>query len=378
MEDVMQHYRNSLLAGCAALLAVAAQAQNPARTDARDAEARETVSEEYRQSLTYRDYLKGNDLRASELIGAQVRNPEGENLGEIKELVMASGKDMVVISVGGVLNVGDKLVAVPYEELRVSPDGNTFYVNRTKEQLEAAPAHSYERRATQPQQAAAAPAVRATDDDVGNRPAVTRETDRDTEIQREVSEAQREIQRETNEAQREIQRAANAAEREFETDSNERSADQRDVNRVERDDDANDRGDVQRESAQPSVSSNAQRPRPTAAATAATALGSGDYRGSDLIGAPVLDSTGERIAQIDDLVLSTRDNKIHAVLSVGGVAGIGAKLVSIPLADLKIVTAEDPDSLTVRVETTADQLDSKPEFRYERQVALERAAGPGA
>jgi sporulation protein YlmC with PRC-barrel domain len=376
----MQHYRISLLAGCAALLAVTAQAQNPARTDARDVDARETVSEEYRQSLTYRDYLKGNDLRASELIGAQVHNPEGENLGEIKELVMASGKDMVVISVGGVLNVGDKLVAVPYEELRVSPDGDTFYVNRTKEQLEAAPAHSYERRTTQPQQAAAAPAARATDDDVTSRAAVTRETDQDTEIQREVSEAQREIQRETNEAQREIQRAANAAERDVETDSNERSAsaDQRDVNRVERDNDANDRGDVQRESAQPSVSSSTQRPRPTAAATAATALGSGDYRGSDLIGAPVLDSTGEKIAQIDDLVLSTRDNKIHAVLSVGGVAGIGSKLVSVPLADLKIVTAEDPDSLTVRVETTADQLESKPEFHYERRVALERAAGPGA
>ena len=367
----MQHYRNSLLAGCAALLAVTAQAQNPARTDAGDADAREPVSEEYRQSLTYRDYLKGNDLRASELIGAQVRNPEGENLGEIKELVMASGKDAVVISVGGVLNVGDKLVAVPYEELRVSPDGDAFYVNRTKEQLEAAPAHSYERRTTQPQQAAAAPAARATDDDVTSRAAVTSETDRDTEIQREVSEAQREIQRETSEAQREIQRAANAAERDVETDSN-------DVNLVERDDDANDRDDVQRESAQPSVSSSAQRPRPTVAATGTTALAIGDYRGSNLIGAPVLDSTGEKIAQIDDLVLSTRDNKIHAVLSVGGVAGIGAKLVSIPLADLKIVTAEDPDSVTVRVETTADQLEGKPEFHYERQVALERAAGPGA
>ncbi len=98
--------------------------------------------------MSYRDYLRGHNLRASELIGAQVRNPDGETLGEIKELVIASGNDMIVLSVGGVLNVGDKLVAVPYEELRVSPDGETLYVNRTRGELEAAPAYSYEEKRT--------------------------------------------------------------------------------------------------------------------------------------------------------------------------------------------------------------------------------------
>lgn len=348
----MRRYTHTLLAGCAALLAFAAQAQSPPR----DSAARDSASEEYRQSLSYRDYLRGKNLRASEVIGAQVRNAEAENLGEIEDLVIASGTDMVIFSVGGVLNVGDKLVAVPYEELRVSADGDTFYVNQ--EQLEAAPVYSYEKQALQPQQSAAAPAARGGDDDGENRSAAART---ETEIQQEINEGQREIQRETNEAQREIERAANAAQRDAETSANERAANQRDAR------DADER-DAQR----PTV---AARP----AAKEPTTLGTGDYRGSDIIGAVVLDSTGEKVAEIDDLVLSRDDNKIHAVLSVGGVAGLGAKLVSVPLDDLTISpVAEDRDGLNVRIDATADQLESRPQFRYERQVALERATGPGA
>ncbi len=109
--------------------------------------------------------------------------------------------------------------------------------------------------------------------------------------------------------------------------------------------------------------------RPTPKAL--TALDRGDYRGSEIIGATVLDSTGEKVAEVDDLVVSTDDKKIHAVLSVGGVAGIGAKLISIPLDELKISpVGEDQEALNLRVEATADELESKPVFRYERQVAL--------
>jgi sporulation protein YlmC with PRC-barrel domain len=379
VEDTMQHYRHSLVAGCAALLAVTAHAQNPAR----DNDAGESVSAEYRQSLPYQEYLKGHNLRASELIGAQVRNPENENLGEIEELVIASGRDMVVLSVGGVLHVGDKLVAVPYEDLRVSADGDTFYVNRTREQLEAAPAYSFDTQEAQPARTAAAPATpaaRDTDEHVADRTAATRETaTAQTDVQKEISEGQREIQRESNEAQHEIERAANQAERDAETGA-ERTVNQRD----DRDVEAEDR-DVPRESAPTTFADGehppqtvATRPSATASATAATALGKDDYRGSNLIGASVLGSNGEKIAEIDDLVFSPADKKVHAVLSVGGVAGIGAKLVSIPLDDLKISSAEDPESVTVRVESTADQLESKPEFRYERQAALDRTSGPGA
>ena len=94
--------------------------------------------------------MKGKDLRASELVGARVRNPAGDNLGEIEEIVIPSGDQddmLVIVSVGGVLDVGDKLVALPYDDLRVSLDGDTFYFDRTEEQLKAAPAFTYEAQA---------------------------------------------------------------------------------------------------------------------------------------------------------------------------------------------------------------------------------------
>ena len=105
----MNHqYKYAALAAAMMLAWGTASAQSPARTERTD---------DYSQSLRYRDYLKGADLRASEVVGARVRNAAGENLGEIEELVIPSGDEgdmLVIVSVGGVLDVGDKLVALPY------------------------------------------------------------------------------------------------------------------------------------------------------------------------------------------------------------------------------------------------------------------------
>ena len=96
-----------------------------------------------------------------------------------------------------------------------------------------------------------------------------------------------------------------------------------------------------------------------------------DYRASDLIGATVLDDRGESVAKVDDIVVSTEDDKLHAVLAIGGFVGFGAKLITIPLDDLQITSNDD--SPQVRIAMTGEQLEqlvaSRPEFRYERQVA---------
>ena len=55
--------------------------------------------------------------RASKIIGTEVRNADGKKIGTVKDLVIddpQSGRiSQVVIAVGGVLGVGDKLFAVP-------------------------------------------------------------------------------------------------------------------------------------------------------------------------------------------------------------------------------------------------------------------------
>ena len=291
-----------------------AEAQTTARTDRAD---------DFSQSMSYATYLKGADLRASEIVGARVRNAAGENLGEIEELVIPTGDEdrmLVIVSVGGVLDVGDKLVALPYKDLRVSPDGDTFYFDRTKEQLKAAPTFSYDAQAERQAQA--------------DRPAQVErqaQADRPAQVEREA--------RPPREADRDTQRAPAPA---------------------------------------PARSSAANdRPR-TAAPTAAPAAKSAnveldvfDYRASDLIGATVLDDRGERVAKVDDIVVSTEDDKLHAVLAIGGFAGFGAKLISIPFDDLQITSADANPQM--RIKMTGEQLEqlaeSRPPFHYERQVA---------
>lgn len=56
--------------------------------------------------------------RASKIIGTPVKNPNGDNLGDIKELVLdpRSGKvAYAVVSFGGVLGMVDKLFIISLE-----------------------------------------------------------------------------------------------------------------------------------------------------------------------------------------------------------------------------------------------------------------------
>lgn len=63
--------------------------------------------------------------KASKLIGMSVQNQQGEDLGDIKDIVinLESGSvSYAVLSSGGVLGVGEKLLAVPLTAFKRSPD----------------------------------------------------------------------------------------------------------------------------------------------------------------------------------------------------------------------------------------------------------------
>ena len=79
--------------------------------------------------------------KASKLIGMQVRNTKNENLGKINDLVIdqKSGKvAYAALSVGGVLGVGDKLVAVPFEAFTPNPGQDGLVLNIDKPRLQQA------------------------------------------------------------------------------------------------------------------------------------------------------------------------------------------------------------------------------------------------
>ena len=83
--------------------------------------------------------------RASRLIGASVYNDSAETIGEVDDLLIPrdGGPPVAIISVGGFLGIGAKLVAVPYDNLRM---GGTRWTlpGATKESLNALPGYSYE------------------------------------------------------------------------------------------------------------------------------------------------------------------------------------------------------------------------------------------
>lgn len=81
-------------------------------------------------------------MGADTLLGNDVYNSEGEDLGDIKEFMidMSSGRvEYAVLSFGGVLGMGDKLFAVPWAALELDTANKRFTLDVMKEALHEAP-----------------------------------------------------------------------------------------------------------------------------------------------------------------------------------------------------------------------------------------------
>lgn len=89
-----------------------------------------------------------NSMSANELIGVAVVNLQNEKIGTVDDLLIEDNKEvaLAVISVGGFLGVGDKLVAVPYTDLQVlETEGEPQVVaHMSRADLEALPSFQYE------------------------------------------------------------------------------------------------------------------------------------------------------------------------------------------------------------------------------------------
>jgi PRC-barrel domain len=76
-----------------------------------------------------------------EVLGAPVVNENGDEVGEIHDVVMKDKAYYAVLSVGGFLGLGDKDVAVPLDELKLGEDEAYLMSAQTEEQLEQMPAY---------------------------------------------------------------------------------------------------------------------------------------------------------------------------------------------------------------------------------------------
>ena len=84
--------------------------------------------------------------RVSKLIGASVVNDDNKAIGKIDDIVIGPDHRALyaVISVGGFLGIGAKLVAVPYGELKLASDNKSMTLpGASKQRLESMPKFQY-------------------------------------------------------------------------------------------------------------------------------------------------------------------------------------------------------------------------------------------
>jgi sporulation protein YlmC with PRC-barrel domain len=101
------------------------------------------------------------EMLAQDIIGTNVRNAQNESIGSVSDLVLDDKGQLkgAVVSVGGFLGIGDKKVAVPWDQVQVraasgssgtaAGTGGTaaasqdpvLMVNMTKDQLKEAPSY---------------------------------------------------------------------------------------------------------------------------------------------------------------------------------------------------------------------------------------------
>lgn len=96
--------------------------------------------------LTYRV-----DKDVHKLGGKDVVDEKGNTIGTVENFLISDPENVqyAILSVGGYLGVGDKLVAIPVKHLQMNQDeGNVSLHHVTREELENAPAFEYEKAET--------------------------------------------------------------------------------------------------------------------------------------------------------------------------------------------------------------------------------------
>ncbi len=228
--------------------------------------------------------------------------PKGEQIGDINNLVVAhdGSIDAVVIGVGGFLGMGEKNVAVPFDQLSWSTDanGNTFaYLTATKDQLKNAPTFDVSMLQNgQKRQDMANPNAQAMANQ--NPPAAGN---------------------------------PNAPNGGMAITPQAPAATGQDV-----------------------AANNPNRDN--GAAFDATKISA-----NDLINTTLYDADNQNVGEVGDVIV-TKDGKIDAVVvDVGGFLGIGEKPVAIAFEDLKIQKDQN-GNLTAHTSFTKDQLDNAPQY----------------
>lgn len=122
-------------------------AADPAEADAAAKEAEMAASGKVVQDQA------ANELRVDWITNASVTSPDGATIGDINDLILdgESGQMIAaVIGVGGFLGIGEKQIAVPWDQLTVNYDAQEITSELTEEEADAAPEYVFRERESAP------------------------------------------------------------------------------------------------------------------------------------------------------------------------------------------------------------------------------------
>jgi len=90
-------------------------------------------------------------IRVKRVLGTNVKDTSGRKIGEIEDVVLDKQSNSIMFAVvgfGGFLGMAEKYHPIPWASLDYQPSENSYVVNYTKEQLQAAPAGSIDELTT--------------------------------------------------------------------------------------------------------------------------------------------------------------------------------------------------------------------------------------
>ena len=90
---------------------------------------------------------------------------------------------------------------------------------------------------------------------------------------------------------------------------------------------------------------------------------SGEMRASKLIGTTVSNDAGERIGDINEVVLSKDGKVVAVVVGVGGFLGIGEREVALTFESIRL-KQDASDNTVATVAATKDSLKAAPQWRW--------------
>lgn len=94
-----------------------------------------------------------------------------------------------------------------------------------------------------------------------------------------------------------------------------------------------------------------------------------EWRVRNYLGQPVMNASGEKIGDINDILFDRRGQITTIVIGVGGFLGLGEKQVALPFSAITYIENEGVRQITVPM--TKDILKSAPSYKHTEKTTLD-------